>query len=409
VAVKEPSDGVPARFAEDPTPVTGVAAAAVTEVRATRLVAARNADDLDASGHTLLVEVQDEMGRVGIGEADTSSAAAHAVVTMTDEQRWNQGLGALLLGEDPVQIESLWHKLATATSYQGPSGIARHALAAIDIALHDLAGKQLGRPAFHLLGGARRPSLIPYATAYVGLEPHSTLSQLMDDTLTQMQRARDLGFRAMKMEVVFEHLASDRSLIDCIRQGRAAIGDEVELLVDFGYRWLDWRDAYWVLGRVEDCRIWLAEATLPHHDLESHARLAARVHTRIGGAEFATTFEECRAWLEIGRVDVLQPDVTRCGGLTEMRRVAQMAAMHGASVVPHCWKTGINAAAARHLQAATPNVPFIEMLTPQLFPSPLRADLVAPEPQLIDGRLALPEAPGLGVELDRRTVQRYAV
>jgi L-alanine-DL-glutamate epimerase-like enolase superfamily enzyme len=86
-----------------------------------------------------------------------------------------------------------------------------------------------------------------------------------------------------------------------------------------------------------------------------------------------------------------------------------MAAMHGASVVPHCWKTGINAAAARHLQAATPNVPFIEMLTPQLFPSPLRADLVAPEPQLIDGRLALPEAPGLGVELDRRTVQRYAV
>jgi L-alanine-DL-glutamate epimerase-like enolase superfamily enzyme len=211
------------------------------------------------------------------------------------------------------------------------------------------------------------------------------------------------------MEVLFEHLANDRDLVAAIREGRATIGDDVELLVDFGYRWTHWRDACWVLNQLEDCRIWLAEATLPHHDLVSHAHLVDRVHTRVGGAEFATTLEECRAWLEVGHVDVLQADITRCGGLSEMRRVAEMAAQHGAEVVPHCWKTGINAAAARQLQAACTNVPWIETLVPELFPSPLRTELVGPEPTVREGRIELPTSPGLGVELNPAVLSRYAV
>jgi L-alanine-DL-glutamate epimerase-like enolase superfamily enzyme len=127
----------------------------------------------------------------------------------------------------------------------------------------------------------------------------------------------------------------------------------------------------------------------------------------VGGGEFATTFEECRAWLEIGHVDVIQADVARCGGLTEMQRVAHLAAMHGATVIPHCWKTGINAAATRHLQAATANVPFIEMLSPELFVSPLRMGLVAPEPTLVNGSIPVPDEPGLGVRLDQDVVDRH--
>jgi Enolase C-terminal domain-like len=169
--------------------------------------------------------------------------------------------------------------------------------AATGDALHDLAGKQLGRPSYHLLGGARRSHLTPYATIYAGAIRDRSLSQMMDATLALMDKALRLGFRAVKMEVVFEHLATDRDLVSCIREGRAAVGDDIELLVDFGYRWTDWRDACWTLRHAEDSRIWLAEAALPHGDLESHARLAARVETRVGGGEFATTFEECRAWL----------------------------------------------------------------------------------------------------------------
>jgi L-rhamnonate dehydratase len=379
----------------------------ITDVRATMLVTAFDADDLDASNHTMLVEIEDAEGRIGIGEADSSSAATHAVVSMQDEQRWNWGLRSALIGKDPVQVGALWDKLATVTAYQGPSGISRHALAAVDIALHDLAGKQLRRPAFHLLGGARRNHLRPYATIYAGAIGDRSLAAMMDATLELMTKAIGLGFRAVKMEVVFEELASDRDLVSCIRDGRQTIGEDAELLVDFGYRWHDWRDASWTLRHAEASRIWLAEATLPHHDLESHARLASRVDTRVGGGEFATTFEECRVWLETGQVDVIQADIARCGGFTEMRRVAQLAAMHGTAVIPHCWKTGINAAAARQFQAATENVPLIEMLSAELFHSPLRGGLVSPEPAVKDGLLPLPTAPGLGVELVSSVVDRY--
>lgn len=379
----------------------------ITDVRATKLVTAFDADDLDASNHTVLVEIEDAEGRTGIGEADSSTAAVHAVVNMQDEQRWNWGLRSALIGEDPVQVGALWDKLAAVTAYQGPSGISRHALAAVDIALHDLAGKQLQRPAFHLLGGARRTHLKPYATIYAGAIGERSLTQMMDTTLGLMTKAIGLGFRAIKMEVVFEELASDRDLVSCIRDGRETIGEDAELLIDFGYRWRDWRDACWTLRQAEASRIWLAEATLPHHDLESHAHLTARVDTRVGGGEFATTFEECRAWLELAHADVIQADIARCGGLTEMRRVAQLAAMHGAAVIPHCWKTGINAAAARQFQAATQNVPLIEMLSAELFHSPLRAGLVRPEPVIRDGLLPLPTKPGLGIELVSSVVDRY--
>jgi L-alanine-DL-glutamate epimerase-like enolase superfamily enzyme len=128
---------------------------------------------------------------------------------------------------------------------------------------------------------------------------------------------------------------------------------------------------------------------------------------RIGGAEFAATRFECREWLERGGVDVLQPDINRCGGLTEIMRIAELASLHGALVVPHGWKTGITAAAGRHFQTAASNCPYFEFLSPRLWDSPIRTDLVRPEPEIRNGTMALPTAPGLGVELVEETVERY--
>jgi L-alanine-DL-glutamate epimerase-like enolase superfamily enzyme len=211
------------------------------------------------------------------------------------------------------------------------------------------------------------------------------------------------------MEVLFESLVSDRQLVDCIRHGRRTLGEDVTMMVDFGYRWSDWRNALWALNRLTDCDLFFAEAALGHDDLAGHAKLADRVETRIGGAEFAATLDECREWLERGRIDVVQADITRCGGLTEIRRISELAASFGATVIPHGWKTGINCAAARHFQAATTNAPYIEMFHPELYNSPLRANLVTPEPAISDGTIALPEAPGLGIELADDAVDRYCV
>jgi L-alanine-DL-glutamate epimerase-like enolase superfamily enzyme len=125
--------------------------------------------------------------------------------------------------------------------------------------------------------------------------------------------------------------------------------------------------------------------------------------------ELGATVSEAREWLERGGVDVLQPGISRGGGLTELRKIAALAELYGATVIPHAWKTGITQAVSRHFQAATPNVPYIEMFHPDLYPSPLRAELTRPEPEIVDGHIALPSEPGLGIEVVPEAFDRYRV
>jgi L-rhamnonate dehydratase len=364
---------------------------------------------LDGSNETVVVRLTDEEGRHGIGEADTVAAAVRELVLMDDVHGWSRGLAVVLTGRDPFQIRLLHSELYESTIWHGRRGLGIHALSAVDVALHDLAGKQLGRPVLDLLGGPVRDTTVPYATIYQGAVGSRTRKEMMDATSELFERALGLGFRAVKMEVIWGDLVTDRELVECIREGRRMLGDDIALLVDFGYRWRDWRDALWTLSRLEDADVYLAEAALQHDDLAGHAKLAARVEMRVGGAEMAATVHECRDWLREGRVDALQPDPGRCGGLTELRRIAELAELEGALVIPHGWKTGITAAAGRHFQAATANAPFFELFHPDLFDSPLRSELVRPEPELRDGTMPLPDAPGLGVTLDEDAVAQYRV
>jgi L-rhamnonate dehydratase len=387
----------------------GAVTSPIVEVEAIPLrTATIDPSDLDGSAETILVRVTDEQGRAGIGEADAPALAVRELVLMDDLHAWSRGLRGMLIGRDPFELGALHDELYAGTIYHGRRGLGIHALSAVDIALHDLVGKQLGRPVYQLLGGARRKEITPYATIYPGAVKGRTIGQIMDDIAAQFDKALALGFRAVKMEVLFENLVADRELVQCIKEGRRLLGADTTMMLDFGYRWHDWRDALPALLRLEDCDIYFAEATLQHDDLAGHAKLAARVSTRIGGAEFAATLSECREWLERGNVDVLQPDINRCGGLTEIRRIADLAAQHGATVAPHGWKTGITAAASRHFQAATANAPYIEMMVPELFDSALRAWLVHPEPRLADGAVPLPTEAGLGVELAEDVVTRYS-
>jgi L-rhamnonate dehydratase len=388
---------------------TAAVVSPVATVETIHLRAGTDPNGLDSSSETVVVRIVDEDGRAGIGEADAPGAVVRELVEMEDLHAMSRGLRGILVGRDPFELGALYDRLYRETIYHGRRGIGIHAISAVDIALHDLAARQLGRPVYQLLGGARRAAITPYATIYAGSVGERTIGEMMADLAGRFERALELGFRAIKMEVIFDDLVSDRELVDCIREGRRLLGDDVTMMVDFGYRWSDWRDALWTLDRVADCDLYFAEATLQHDDLAGHAKLAERVETRIGGAEFAATLQECREWLERGRIDVVQADITRCGGLTEIRRIAELAAHYGAIVVPHGWKTGINCAAARHFQAATANAPYVEMFHPDLFASPLRAELVGPEPSLVEGGFPLPTEAGLGVELDEEAVRRYQV
>ena len=365
--------------------------------------------DCDGTVDTVVVRLTDTEGRAGIGESDASPEAVKAFLEMPTAHIWSRQAAEVLIGADPLEISAIWQRLYEATQYPGRRGLGIHALSAVDIALHDLAAKQLGVPAYKLMGGARRDLLRPYCTIFPGLPKGRTLKQLLDITGKQFEQALALGFEALKMEVMYFELATDAELVEAIHEGRRMLGDRVTMMVDFGYRWRDWHDALWVLRQVERCNIYFAEATLQHDDLYGHARLSQMSPIRICGAEFAATRWEVREWIEVGKVAVVQPDISRCGGLTEIRRIADMCELYGAQVIPHGWKTGILAASSRHFQAACPNAPYFEFISPNVYQSPLREKLVYPEPSVKNGHMPLPTGIGLGVDLDERVVETYRV
>jgi L-alanine-DL-glutamate epimerase-like enolase superfamily enzyme len=358
----------------------------------------------------LVVVVADDEGRRGLGECSTAPALVRDAVRLPTLHKWSESLTGCLVGADPVDRVALWQRMYEATLFHGRRGLGLHAISALDIAIHDLAGRQCGRPVWQILGGARRSRCTPYATVFPGLPGGRTLAQLMAETGRQFQTARALGYRAVKMEVLFEGLADDRKLAELIREGRRMLGDDMAMALDFGYRWADWRDARSLLVKVGDCDILFAEAVLQHDDLAGHAKLAAAVPMRLCGAEFAAGRHEILDWIRIGKVDVVQPNPTRSGGFTELMRIAELCELEGVQLIPHGWNHGIGAQAAFHLQAAAPNVPFVEYRTPRLFPSPLRESLVRPaEMPVSDGCVELPPGPGLGLALDEEVVERYRV
>ena len=366
----------------------------------------QTADDLDGTTETVVVRVFDEDGRCGIGETDAPAAVVKSFLEMPTAHLWSRNMAEVLIGSDPLELAAIWQRMYDGVFWPGRRGLGIHALSAVDVALHDLAGKQHGVPVYKLMGGARRERLSPYCTIYPGLARGRSVDTLMAEIGRQFHAALAAGYRAVKMEVLFYDLVTDAELVALIRRGRRMLGDGIQMALDFGYRWHNWHDAKWVLDRIGDCDIYFAEATLQHDDLEGHARLAAASAIRICGAEAAATRWEIREWLERGRVGVVQPNITRGGGLTEIRRIAELCELHGAQVIPHGWKTGITAAAGRHFQAACPAAPLFEVVSPKVFDSLLRRELVGPDPELIDGTMALPEAPGLGIELNEGLVER---
>ena len=187
------------------------------------------------------------------------------------------------------------------------------------------------------------------------------------------------------------------------------LGDDITLMLDFGYRWSDWRAALWTLSASRT-----ATSTSPRRRCSTTTSRATpgsptRLETRVCGAEFAATRFECREWLDAARVDVLQPDINRCGGLTEMRRIAELAACHGARRDPARLED-------RHHRRRRPALPRRDRATRRRssssrralrLPAPPRAR--PPEPAIVDGRMDLPTGPGLGIELDEDAVARYRV
>lgn len=361
----------------------------------------------------LVVEVHTDEGIVGIGETDTNPWVARACIQARGTHIMGLGLKEMLLGADPLQPEALWQKLYSGSKMTGRRGALICAMGAIDMALWDIKGKALGVPVYTLLGGAVKPEITPYASL---LPTGSTLDAYQQSLLSKLREARALGYGAAKLEVCingpYTHNnlhESDEAIIETVAMCREIAGSDFVLMVDVAYCWSDPKRALRVLDRLAPFDIFFVETPLDIDDLDGYAFLHDHSPIRIAAGEWQNTHWEFLDLVHRGKLDVLQPDVGRVGGFSEARKVCQIAADHGRLIVPHCWKTGIGIAASAHLCAATACCPYIEFLPANLSESALRQELVVDQLRLVDGKIALPQQPGLGVELNRDALQRYAV
>ena len=361
---------------------------------------------------TIVVEVETDDGLVGIGETDLNAWVARACIEAPGTHTMDRGLRAMLLGRDPRDPVSIWQDLYVGSAMTGRRGALVNAIGAIDIALWDLAGKAAGVPTWKLLGEQAREHLTPYAS----LQPEvGSLEAYVASMTAWATRARDLGFTAAKLEATFDGPYAHKGLsgpdewvVETVRSVRAAAGPEMTLMVDVQYAFDSVERALCAAEAIAEFDVFFLETPLWVDDLAGYGELARRSPVRIAQGEWLTTRHEFAALFDAGGVQVAQPDIGRVGGLTEARRVVQMAADRDVLIVPHAWKTGISVAVAAHLAMITPHMPFFEFLPAELCESRLRKELVTDELVYRDGRLGIPERPGLGFELNRDALEEFA-
>jgi L-alanine-DL-glutamate epimerase-like enolase superfamily enzyme len=359
----------------------------------------------------IVVIIHTDEGLTGVGETDTNPWVAEAMIHARGTHSLGLGLEEMLLGENPLNVEAIWEKLYTGSIMTGRRGLGICAIGAIDMALWDLRGKILGLPCWQIMGGARKTHVDAYASLLpVGETPEAFLSSLT----AKIKEARHLGFRAAKIEAAirgpYSHMglqAKDELVVELTAACREAVGPDFTLMVDVVYSWTDAKQALRTIKRLEPYDVFFVETPLQVDDLDGYAFLQAHSPIRIAAGELQNGRFEFLDLLDRARVDVVQPDIGRVGGLTEGRRICDMAADRGRLVVPHCWKTGIGIAASAHLCFANTHCPYIEFLPAALSESGLRRELVIDDLELVDGQIALPHKPGLGIELNEDALERF--
>jgi L-alanine-DL-glutamate epimerase-like enolase superfamily enzyme len=361
----------------------------------------------------LIVEVHTDLGLVGIGETDTNPWVARECIRARGTHCMGLGLEEMLLGADPMEPEAIWERLYRGSKMTGRRGALICALGALDVALWDIKAQALGLPLYRLLGGDGRRTVTPYASL---LPAGRTLDEYRASLVAKTVQASAMGFRAAKLEVCvngpYSHNGlqeSDDAVVALVAECRQAVGPGMVLMVDVAYAWPDATTALGVIERLAPFDIGFVETPIDIDDLDGYAFLHQHAPIPIAAGEWQNTHFEFIDLADRGLVDVLQPDVGRVGGLTEARKVCRLAAERGRQVVPHCWKTGLGIAASAHLAAAHDVCPYIEFLPVELAESPLRREVVVGGPHVVDGRLTLPDRPGLGVALDREALRRYEV
>jgi L-alanine-DL-glutamate epimerase-like enolase superfamily enzyme len=339
--------------------------------------------------HTLIAVHTDE-GAIGLGSVFTNDALVRASLEV---------LEPLYKGENALEPERLSEKLHQNTFWLGRGGSITHTISGIDIALWDLLGKATGQPVGRLLGGRYRERVQPYASVLMR-EPSALHDHLLE--------VKSQGFRAFKIgwgPFGRHNSATDEAIVKAARE---AIGSDARLMVDAGGSDAFWPNGYkWALNTAKmlaDYDVhWFEEALNPDA-LDDYVKLREHSPVPISGGEVLTRRQSFFPWLSARAFDIIQPDVTKVGGISEERRIALMAQDYGIRFIPHGWNTAVGLAADLHLASAFPDTDLVEYLTGSPFIDDIR---VGGWKMDEDGMLAIPDTPGLGLELDVDLIKKY--
>ncbi len=339
--------------------------------------------------HTLLAVITDE-GVIGVGSVYTNDQLVQGALSV---------LRPLIVGENALEPERVTEKLHQATFWMGRGGSITHTISGIDIALWDILGKATGQPVGRLLGGRYRDRVKPYASLLMD-QPGPLAEHLLE--------IKALGFRAFKMGWGPFGRVSHALDEAIVRAAREAIGPDCLLMVDAGGSDAFWPNGYkWAARTAEmlaDYDVTWFEEPLQHDALDDYVRLREHARVPISGGEVITRRQAFLPWLRAGAFDIVQPDATKVGGLSESRRIGWMAQAFGIRLIPHGWNTAVGLAADLHLASALPETDLVEYITG----SPYLDDLVEGGWHLDDeGMLPISDGPGLGIALDLDAVARY--
>jgi L-alanine-DL-glutamate epimerase-like enolase superfamily enzyme len=339
--------------------------------------------------HTLLV-LHTDSGLVGLGSCFTSGQLVAGAIQL---------LWPLLKGESAIEPERVSEKLRQSSFWQGRGGSVEHAISGIDIALWDLMGKACNQPVSRLLGGDYRHSIKPYGS--ILFDEPDPLRRTLETVVASGFRAIKLGWRPFgRRDRQFDTLL--------VKTARAAVGDDVELMVDAGGSEQFWPHGLnWArntASMLADFNITWFEEPLPPDDIEGYSQLTRSSPVPIAGGEVLTRRQAFLPWIEQRAVDILQPDCTKNGGLSESRRIAWYAQDHNIQVVPHGWNTAVGLAADLQFSAAIPVARYVEYLTPCAY-----IDQLTTVPFHLDphGHLAIPSTPGLGITIDPDKLRHF--
>lgn len=309
--------------------------------------------------------------------------------------------GRLLVGQELSHPERLWQHVWDSLIHTNRRGWEIIILGALDVAMWDIYGQWLNEPVWRLLGGVQRGVFQTHAeTCATSVVPYCTLvsdrwggEPMIRQQVERAVRLRELGYRAFKVEPM---MSTPRDVVELARQARQALGPDATLMVDVGYLFNDVPTVARICRDLEPLDIFFLETPFPVDSPEPYAKLAQLTLLPLAMGEHGVTRWEFLDMVDRGGVSVVQPYVTTCGGMTEAKRIVDLAVPRGALVCPGNWSTQILGAASVHLAAYSPVTPFIEFAPAEVFASPLRRELQDAGLPVVDGRIEFPTTPGIG-------------